>query len=154
MTSTNWDVAQDIGLIDHNIRFNIACIFYFATVDGKESGFYMVLLQKLIALHQECNSVSSNSGLAATNNCIGLWFLIVEHLYNFVASRCSLMKQFQPGDNSWPSACYCTCRCAPQGHKKWKLSTVETKFYDLNNCYDMFGQQTNCNYGNSTHSVF
>jgi len=36
MTSTNWDVAQDIGLID--IGFNIACIFYFATADGKESG--------------------------------------------------------------------------------------------------------------------
>jgi len=38
MTSTNWDVAQDIGLIDRDIGFNIACVFYFATADGKESG--------------------------------------------------------------------------------------------------------------------
>jgi hypothetical protein len=37
MTSTNWDVAQDIGLIDRDIGFNIACVFYFATADGKES---------------------------------------------------------------------------------------------------------------------
>ena len=37
MTSTNWDVAQDIGLINHDIGFNIACVFYFATADGKES---------------------------------------------------------------------------------------------------------------------
>ena len=44
MTSTNWDVAQDIGLID--IRFNIACIFYFATADGKESGVTKRLLLK------------------------------------------------------------------------------------------------------------
>jgi len=26
MTSTNWDVAQDIGLINCDIRFNIACV--------------------------------------------------------------------------------------------------------------------------------
>ena len=38
MTLTNWDVAQDIGLIDRDIGFNIACIFYVATADGKESG--------------------------------------------------------------------------------------------------------------------
>ena len=38
MTSTNRDVAQDIGLINHDIGFNIACVFYFATADGKESG--------------------------------------------------------------------------------------------------------------------
>src|SRR6202051_1002506 len=37
MTLTNRDVAQDIGLINCNIGFNIACVFYFATVDGKES---------------------------------------------------------------------------------------------------------------------
>jgi len=34
MTSTNWDVAHDIN---HGIGFNIACVFYFATADGKES---------------------------------------------------------------------------------------------------------------------
>ena len=33
MTSTNWDVVQEII----GIGFNIACIFYFATADGKES---------------------------------------------------------------------------------------------------------------------
>ena len=35
MTSTNQDVAE---LINCDIGFNIACIFYFATADGKESG--------------------------------------------------------------------------------------------------------------------
>src|SRR6267154_2027214 len=35
MTSTNRDVAHDIN---HGIGFNIACVFYFATADGKESG--------------------------------------------------------------------------------------------------------------------
>ena len=37
MTSTNRDVAQDIGLINCDIGCNIACIFYFATADGQES---------------------------------------------------------------------------------------------------------------------
>jgi hypothetical protein len=40
MTSTNRDVAQDIGLINRDIGFNIACVFYFATADGKESDAY------------------------------------------------------------------------------------------------------------------
>jgi len=34
MTSTNRDVAHDINC---GIGFNIACIFYFGTADGKES---------------------------------------------------------------------------------------------------------------------
>ena len=42
MTSTNQDVAQDIGLISHDIGFNIACIFYFATADGKESAYFWI----------------------------------------------------------------------------------------------------------------
>ena len=38
MTLTNRDVAQDIGLINCDIGCDIACIFYFATADGQESG--------------------------------------------------------------------------------------------------------------------
>ena len=42
MTSTNRDVAHDIN---RDIGFNIACIFYFATADGKESGTNKTILK-------------------------------------------------------------------------------------------------------------
>ena len=38
MTSTNRDVAQEIN---RDVGFNIACVFYFATADGKESAVYL-----------------------------------------------------------------------------------------------------------------
>src|SRR5882757_6804808 len=41
MTSTNRDVAHNIN---RSIGFNIACVFYFATADGKESDRLVVYL--------------------------------------------------------------------------------------------------------------
>ena len=48
MTSTNWDVAQDIGVINHDIRFNIVCVFYFATADGQESASIAFLSNNIL----------------------------------------------------------------------------------------------------------
>ena len=51
MTSTNWDVAQDIGLINCDIECNIACVFYFATADGKESATNVTIC---LSIRKDC----------------------------------------------------------------------------------------------------
>ena len=62
MTSTNWGVAQDIGLIDHDIGFNIACVFYFATADGKES---VATLVSLSTYFHSFHNIGSLRGVGA-----------------------------------------------------------------------------------------